>query len=81
LPACQDIFYRIRFQDLSSPTIFSEPQVGRFRTAPGERRDISFVWSGDTAGCGWGIDEARGGMRTYATMLANRPDFSSTRAT
>jgi alkaline phosphatase D len=24
---------------------------------------------------GWGIDEARGGMRTYATMLRNRPDF------
>jgi alkaline phosphatase D len=33
------------------------------------------VWAGDTAGQGWGIDEARGGMRTYATMLANRPDF------
>ena len=27
----------------------SEPQVGRFRTAPTERRSISFVWSGDTA--------------------------------
>ena len=33
------------------------------------------MWSGDTAGQGWGIDEARGGMRTYATMLRNRPDF------
>src|SRR5262249_11677357 len=29
----------------------------------------------DTAGQGWGIDEARGGMRTYATMLRSRPDF------
>ena len=36
---------------------------------------MSFVWSGDTAGQGWGIDEARGGMRTYATMRNNRPDF------
>jgi alkaline phosphatase D len=26
-------------------------------------------------GQGWGIDPARGGMRTYATMLKNRPDF------
>jgi alkaline phosphatase D len=26
-------------------------------------------------GQGWGIDPARGGMRTYATMLRNRPDF------
>ena len=75
LPAGQDIFYRIRFQDLASPTIVSEPVVGRFRTAPADRRSVSFVWSGDTAGQGWGIDEARGGMRTYATMRRNRPDF------
>jgi alkaline phosphatase D len=75
LPAGQDIFYRIGFQDLSFPTVMSEPVVGRFRTAPADRRSISFVWSGDTAGQGWGIDEARGGMRTYATMLRSRPDF------
>jgi len=75
LPAGQDIFYRIRFQDLFSPTIVGEPMTGRFRTAPSDQRSISFVWSGDTAGQGWGIDEARGGMRTYATMLRNRPDF------
>ena len=49
--------------------------IGRFRTAPADRRSVSFVWSGDTAGQGWGIDEARGGMRTYATMRNNRPDF------
>ncbi len=75
LPAGQDIFYRIRFQDLASPTIVGEPMTGRFRSATADRRSISFVWSGDTAGQGWGIDEARGGMRTYATMLRNRPDF------
>ncbi|HET9175689.1 MAG TPA: alkaline phosphatase D family protein [Pseudolabrys sp.] len=75
LPAGQDIFYRVQFQDLASPTISGEAQVGRFRTAPSDRRSISFVWSGDTAGQGWGIDESRGGMRTYATMLKSRPDF------
>jgi len=75
LPAGQDIFYRIRFQDLASPTIIGEQVTGRFRSAPADRRSVSFVWSGDTAGQGWGIDEARGGMRTYATMLRNRPDF------
>jgi alkaline phosphatase D len=75
LPAGQDIFYRLRFQDLSSPDILGEPVVGRFRTAPADRRSISFVWSGDTAGQGWGIDESRGGMRCYAAMLRNRPDF------
>src|SRR5262249_12015662 len=49
--------------------------VGRFRTAPGDRRSVSFVWSGDVAGQGWGIDESRGGMRTYAAMQKHRPDF------
>src|SRR5215471_10657264 len=30
LPAGQDIFYRISFQDLASPTIVGEPMTGRF---------------------------------------------------
>jgi alkaline phosphatase D len=75
LPAGQDIFYRIAFQNLFSPMVVGEPSVGRFRTAPSDRRSISFIWSGDQAGQGWGIDVARGGMKTYATMQRNRPDF------
>src|SRR5215472_16774085 len=74
LPSGQDIFYRISFQELSS-AVFGEAQVGRFRTAPTDRRSLSFLWSGDTMGQGWGIDVARGGMRTYATMRTNAPDF------
>ena len=74
LPSGQDILYRVTFEDLAHPLIRSEPVIGRFRTAPSEHRSVSFVWSGDTCG-GWGIDESRGGMRTYATMLRNRPDF------
>jgi alkaline phosphatase D len=75
LPPGQDIFYRVRFEDIGEAGISSETQVGHFRTAPTDRNSISFVWSGDTAGQGWGIDRARGGMRTYKTMLENRPDF------
>ena len=75
LPPGQDIFYRIAFQSHSFPTIVGASQIGHFCTAPANRRDISFVWSGDTAGQGWGIDVGRGGMRTYATMLRARPDF------
>ena len=75
LPSDQDIFYRVRFADLADVNALSEPMVGRFRTAPSGLRDVSFVWSGDTAGQGWGIDEARGGMTTYATMLRHNPDF------
>jgi alkaline phosphatase D len=75
LPAGQDIFYRVRFMDHSQPAILSEPAVGRFRTAPADRRSVSFVWGGDVCGQGWGIDESRGGLRTFATMHRNRPDF------
>ena len=75
LPPGQDLFYRVRLQDLAAPTIAGEPVVGRFRSAPTDRRSVSFCWSGDTAGQGFGIDEARGGMRGYATMAATRPDF------
>src|SRR6202166_1358813 len=74
LPPGQDIFYRISFQDLSS-AVFGEAQIGHFRTPSKERRSVSFLWSGDNMGQGWGIDATRGGMRTYATMRKNRPDF------
>ena len=75
LPPGQDIFYRVRFEDIAGAGISSETQTGHFRTAPAQSTSISFVWSGDTAGQGWGIDPGRGGMRTYRTMLENRPDF------
>jgi len=75
LPPGQDIFYRVRFENIADAGISGGTQTGHFRTAPAEPTSISFVWSGDTAGQGWGIDPSRGGMRTYRTMLENRPDF------
>jgi alkaline phosphatase D len=75
LPADQDIFYRVKFRDLSHPQIFGEPVIGRFRTAPANRRDVSFVWGGDVAGQGWGINPDDGGMLTFATMRKYKPDF------
>jgi len=74
LPGGQDVFYRISFQDLSS-AVFGESQIGRFRTPPNDRRSVSFLWSGDTMGQGWGIDVVRGGMRSYAAMRRAEPDF------
>jgi alkaline phosphatase D len=73
LPPGEDIFYRVRPEDDTG--LAGETESGHFRTAPVDKRSISFVWSGDTAGQGWGIDPSRGGMRTYRTMLENRPDF------
>jgi alkaline phosphatase D len=75
LPSDQDIFYRVTMQDLADANGLSEPVTGHFRTAPMGLRDVSFVWSGDTGGQGWGIDEARGGMTTYKTMAGHKPDF------
>jgi alkaline phosphatase D len=75
LPSGQDIFYRVRLDSIDESGISGETRVGHFRTAPAQRRSVSFVWSGDTMGQGWGIDPSRGGLRTYRTMLDNRPDF------
>jgi len=75
LPAGERCFYRVRFEDLADRRVLSEPLVGSFRTVPAGPRDVRFVWSGDTAGQGWGIDPARGGMRTYDAMRRLQPDF------
>ena len=75
LPAGQDLFYRVQFEDLADSGVTSEPMIGQLRTAPADRRDVSFVWTGDTAGQGWGINLDWGGMKGYETMRLNAPDF------
>ena len=52
-----------------------EVQHARFSTASVHPAETSFVWTGDTAGQGWGINPDLGGMTAYATMHATRPDF------
>ncbi|MBB4065249.1 alkaline phosphatase D family protein [Gellertiella hungarica] len=69
----QDVFYRFRATDLHSSFIQSDVVSGRFRTAPLRQRSIRFLWSGDTAGQGWGIDDE--GMATYRTMAEQDADF------
>ncbi len=73
LPSGQDVFYRFTAEALDDVNAVSEPITGRFRTAPGDRRDVRFAWSGDTVGQGWGIDAE--GMRTYAAIAGRQPDF------
>jgi alkaline phosphatase D len=75
LPPGREIFYRVVFQDLGDLKTLSAPVSGRLRTAPAEARDVSFVWSGDTAGQGWGISPEWGGMKIYETMRRLGPDF------
>src|SRR5947209_4083333 len=75
LPADQRIFYRVSFADLSSPKLVSEPAVGSFRTAPLERRNVRFAWSGDTNGQGFGINPDAGGLRIYESIRSLQPEF------
>ena len=75
LRAGQRIFYRVRFQNLSDPRALSEPVDGAFQTASDRfDRDVTFAFSGDTVGQGWGIDPARGGIALYDVMRAAEPD-------
>lgn len=75
LPAGETINYEVQFESLSSARVKSEPVKGTFRTVPSDGRDVRFLWGGDTCGQGWGIDESRGGMRCYDTMLRRDADF------
>ena len=74
LPASQDIFYRVQWEDLAGGQL-SEALSGHFRTAPAARRDVRFLWSGDTTGQGWGISDDFGGMKIYEAMRQLNPDF------
>lgn len=68
-----EVDYTIRFRSLASGAL-SEPLKGHFRL-PAAGRNVRFLWSGDTAGQGWGINPEFGGMRIYESMRNRRPDF------
>src|SRR3954471_15031788 len=63
LPRGQRIFYRVLFQDLMDLRSVSRPEMGSFVTAPASagERDVTLMWSADTVGQGWGINQDWGG--------------------
>jgi len=75
LPAGREIFVRVKYQSLTNERAFSEPVYGRFVSAPHRFSDVRFLWSGDTAGQGYGINPDAGGMRIYETMRKREPHF------
>jgi alkaline phosphatase D len=75
LPPGRRIAYRVTFADLDTGRARSEPVLGSLTTAPDKGGDVHFLWSGDTAGQGWGINLAWGGMKIYEAMRRMRPDF------
>ncbi len=75
LAAGREVFYRVQFQSLDNARALSAPTMGRFKTASKMKRDITFAFSGDEAGQGFGINEAFGGYRVYEEMRKFAPDF------
>ncbi|MGY4964882.1 alkaline phosphatase D family protein [Streptomyces sp. 900105245] len=76
LPSGEQIHYRVLLADPDDPRRTCEPVAGAFRTVSRHRRDgVRFLWSGDLAGQGWGINPDRGGYRIYDAMAGLDPDF------
>jgi alkaline phosphatase D len=76
LPSGEQIHYRVLLADPDDPRRTGEPVTGTFRTTPaGRRRGVRFLWSGDLAGQGWGINPDLGGYRIYDAMARLDPDF------
>ena len=75
IPAGQRVFYRVQFEDLADARSLSLPAIGSFPSAPRAAHDVTFAWSADTVGQGWGINAEWGGLRIYETMRRARPDF------
>ena len=73
LPPGETVFYRVSFQDLGDPKTMSAPVAGRLRTAPARSQTITFAFSGDEAGQGWGINPDLGGYRIYESMRRAKP--------
>lgn len=86
----RELHVRVVFEALDASRARSEPVIGRIAlpdcrragdhegklgTARGRSRDLRLLWSGDTAGQGWGINPEFGGMRIYEAMRQRRPDL------
>lgn len=70
----RDVYVKVWFEGLTNAREKSEVVSGKFHSV-GRHEDIHFVWGGDTAGQGWGINEAFGGMKIYETMRQEEPQF------
>lgn len=85
LPQGREVHVRVSFQGLDNSRALSAPVVGSVRTLACEGeghhgnhrkgQNIRFQWSGDTAGQGWGINTAFGGMKIYEAMRQREPHF------
>ncbi|MEV6967743.1 alkaline phosphatase D family protein [Hamadaea sp. NPDC051192] len=76
LPPGRRVFYRVRAESLDAHGRCGEAVAGELSTAPvGRHSGVRFVWTGDIAGQGWGINPDLGGMRIFDAMDRLNPDF------
>lgn len=75
LPPGTDVHYRVRAVDLHDPRRSGRPVEGRLRTPGTGRQDVRFLWSGDVAGQGWGVNPDLGGFRIADAMARRDADF------
>ena len=76
-PARHDVPFRVVFEELRRPGAVSEPVAGACARRPADARGVSFLWSGDLAGQGWGINPDAGGIASSAHGRARRRTSSS----
>ncbi|WP_426731523.1 alkaline phosphatase D family protein [Myxococcus faecalis] len=72
LPPGRELFVRVLAEEGGAA---GEAWTGRFLSASDTARDISFAWSADVCGQGWGINREWGGYRGFAALRALKPDF------
>ncbi|MBO0829597.1 MAG: alkaline phosphatase D family protein, partial [Streptosporangiales bacterium] len=75
LPPGGDVYYRVVPVDPWDDAHAGAPVAGHLRTSPVQAGDVTFLWSGDLGGQGWGIDRSRGGYRIFSAMRGLDPDF------
>jgi len=74
LPPSRHVGYEVWFVDQDG--VSGPAEQGSFRSAPRDAdRDITFVFTGDCVGQGWGINPDIGGMIGFETMRRTEPDF------
>ena len=71
LPAGELVEYAVHFEEGKAA---GEPLTGSFRAVPGPGHDVSFLWSGDMVGQGWGIHPDRP-IKLFDSMRRREANF------
>ncbi|MPV85818.1 alkaline phosphatase D family protein [Ostreibacterium oceani] len=74
LPLGKKVYVKVWYEGLTNDRAKSNVVTGEFDTLD-DQTNIRFVWGGDTAGQGYGINEEFGGMKIYDAMRRTEPHF------